>query len=346
MNPSSHDQTVVAITTGTILRGILLGIGLYGLYLLSDVVLALLAAVVMASAIEPIASAMTMRWLPRVFAVLLIYVLFFSLVAGVVYFFVPQLLDELTSAASQLPQYIASLDILGSDSLKQFLIALLPVKDILPTVRGAIGSVSGGVFQTASSFFGSAVNFVLIIVLSFYLSVQKGGVEDFLRLITHEKYEAYVLDLWARSRRKIGLWMQGQLLLGAIIGIFAFLALSILGVKYALLLAVLAAVFELIPVFGPIMAAVPAVAVGFSSSPFLGLMVLAFYVIIQQFENHLIYPLVVRKVVGVPPLIVIIALVVGGKLVGVLGIILAVPVASALMELVSDIEKKKYPKNL
>ena len=116
----------------------------------------------------------------------------------------------------------------------------------------------------------------------------------------------------------------------------------ILGVKYALLLAILAAVTELIPLFGPILAAIPAILIGFlDGGTTLGLMVLGLYVIIQQFENHLIYPLVVKKVVGVPPLMVIIALLIGAQLAGFLGIIIAVPVAAALMEFVNDIEKDK-----
>lgn len=339
-----QDQKVVSITTGTIIRAILLGIGLYIVYSLGDVVLVLLAAVVIASAIDPLTDFMQKYRVPRVLTVLSIYLFCFAFLAGVVYFFIPQILDELTGVAAQLPQYIASLDVLGSDSLKQFLVALLPIKDVLPAVRGALGSTSGGVFQTATTLFGSALSFVMMIVLSFYLAVQENGIEDFLGLVTPPRHEAYVLDLWSRSRKKIGLWMQGQLLLGAIIGIFVFLALSILGIKYALLLALIAAAFELIPVFGPIMAAVPAVALGFSESVFLGFMVLGFYVIIQQFENHLIYPLVVRKVVGVPPIVVILALVAGGKLAGVLGIILAVPLASAFMEFVSDVEKEKHIK--
>ena len=340
----SRDETVVMITTGTMMRAILLGLALYALFLLGDVVLVVLAAVVIASAIEPLANFLMWYRFPRVIAVLVIYLFFFGVFSGVAYFFVPSLLDELTAAAGQLPHYLDSLDVLGSASLTVFLKSLLPVKDIIPTVQGALGSASHGVFETAGALFGSILNFFLITILSFYLAVQEKGIENVLRLVTYEKHEAYVLDLWRRSRKKIGLWMQGQLLLGALIGIFAFLALSILGVKYALLLAIVAAIFEIIPVFGPIMAAVPAVTLGFSDSVFLGAMVLGFYIIIQQFENHLIYPLVVRKVVGVPPLVVILALVIGGKLGGVLGILIAVPVASALMELVSDIEEKKFAK--
>ena len=115
-----------------------------------------------------------------------------------------------------------------------------------------------------------------------------------------------------------------------------------LGVPHPLLLAILAAVFELIPVFGQFMAAVPAVAIAFTSGGVTSaLTVAALYTIVQQFEAHLIYPVVVKKVVGVPPLLVILALLVGYKLVGFLGVLLSVPIAGAIQEYVSDIQKEK-----
>ena len=135
--------------------------------------------------------------------------------------------------------------------------------------------------------------------------------------------------------------MQGQMLLGLLIGVFVYLGLSIFGIKYALLLAILAAIFEIIPVFGPILAAVPAVLLAFSEGYALGLFILGFYIIIQQFENHLIYPLVVRKIVGIPPILVILSLIIGGQLFGLLGMFISVPVATVLMEVLSDHERKK-----
>ena len=106
--------------------------------------------------------------------------------------------------------------------------------------------------------------------------------------------------------------MQGQLILALIMGVLVYLGLTVLGVKHALLLAVIAAVFEIIPVFGPTLAAVPAILIGFVDGGFpIGIAVILLYIIFQQFENHLIYPLVVTRVVGVPPLLVILGLIIG-----------------------------------
>ena len=160
--------------------------------------------------------------------------------------------------------------------------------------------------------------------------------------VTPARHEKYALDLWKRSRRKISPWMQGRIFLGIFMAVFVYLGLSLLGIKYALLLALLAGVFEIIPYFGPILSAAPAILLGFMEDPITGLLVLGFFIIMQQFENHLLYPLVVKKMVGVPALLVIISMIVGGKLAGFLGILIAVPVAAILMELISDWEKKKH----
>jgi predicted PurR-regulated permease PerM len=195
--------------------------------------------------------------------------------------------------------------------------------------------------ETVTVLFTSVFSFVMVIVISFYLAVQRNGIEDIIRLVSPLRSEEYLLGLWKRVETKIGRWLQGQLLLAVIIGPIVFLGLTLLGVKYALTLAILASVFELIPFFGPILSAVPAVILGFADGVPIGLMVLGLYVVVQQFENHLIYPLVVRKIIGVPPLLVVISLIIGVKLAGFMGLILAVPAATVLMELASDVTTQK-----
>jgi predicted PurR-regulated permease PerM len=196
--------------------------------------------------------------------------------------------------------------------------------------------------STATAILGGVLSLVLTIVLSFYLSVQQDGITNFLKTVTPTKHRKYVIGLWNRAEKKIGLWMQGQLLLGVIVAVLVYLGLTLLGVKHALLLGFLAGIFELIPLFGPILSAIPGIAIAFVDSGFtLAVVVMGLYLIIQQFESQLIYPLVVKKVVGVPPIISIVALVVGAKLAGFIGLLLSVPVAAILMEFFNDLEKDR-----
>ena len=159
-------------------------------------------------------------------------------------------------------------------------------------------------------------------------------------------YEKYVSGLWRRSQVKIGLWLQGQVLLGVLVGLLIFLGLSILGVRNALFLALIATVFEIIPVFGIVLATLPAIAVALTDGGVtLALLVIGLYTIVQQFEANLIYPLVVKKIVGLPSILVILSLLAGAKLAGFLGILLSIPASAIIVELLADLEKQKHQKS-
>ena len=337
---------VVSISFGTIVKATLFLLFLFVLYLLRDLVLVILISIVIASAIEPATKKLAIYRIPRVLAVVLIYLLVFGLVFVLLPFLLFPILGDLNELSSTLTQKIGSLPALfNSSALGNWTGSLgtgFSFQSLLLGLQSSLGSVPTGFVQLVTLIFGGFFRFILVVVISFYLAVQPNGIENFLRIITPIDREKYVIDLWKRSQRKIGSWLQGQLLLGLIIGVLVFLGLMILGVKYALVLALLAAVFELIPFFGPILSAVPAVLLGFSSSVTLGLMTIGLYIIIQQFENHLIYPLVVKKIIGVPPLVVILSILIGAQLAGFLGIILAVPAAAVLMEVASDLEKSKH----
>ncbi len=329
----------INITTTSVVRGVLVLAGFFLIYKLIDLVLILITSVVIASAIEPFTQSLEKIGIPRLPSVILIYLFVLLVFSALIFFVFPPFYNEFISLTDDLPEYLQTLDLYEKDNEVAWL------KNILPDstgLSGAFAKIGGGFLQTAGFLFGGIFGFFLIIVISFYLAVQEKGIENFLRLVLPVEHERYGIDLWLRSQRKIGLWLQGQMLLGFIMGVFVYLGLTILGIKYALLLALLTIVFELIPIFGPILAAVPAVAIAASQSLTSGGLVLGFYIILQQFENHLIYPLVVRKMVGVPPLLSILSLIVGAQLAGFLGVILAVPLASALVELINDFEKRKH----
>lgn len=341
----THNPQTIRIDSSTIVRTILFVLLFVALYLLRDLVLVILTAVVIASAIEPAARRLESWRIPRVPAVILIYAMVAGVLAGIFYFFLPPLLEDVSNIVARAPEFYNSLqlegllgDLGGTAQASQFTLS-----DVLARIQQAVSGDSGGVFGTLSKIFGGVLSFVLIITISFYLAVQKNGISSFLRLVTPVQYEKYIIDLWQRSQRKIGRWLQGQIILMLIVGVLTYLGLTILGIRNALLLGIIAAFFEIIPLFGPILSAIPAIAIGLLDGGLtLGLMVAGLFVIIQQFENNLIHPLVVTKVVGVSPIIVIVALVVGGTLAGFLGVLLAVPMAAAIMEYAHDVERKKY----
>ncbi len=343
-------NTTISITAGTIVKTIIFLALAWVLYQLRDVVLIVLTAIIIASSIEPGVRAITRRRIPRLPAVLFVYTCLFGLFFTVFYFFVPSLLEDFGTFVSSLPNYLAALGNIGALESYSRIFGIpadsISSPEFLDSIRNALNFGSyGNALSAVNQIFGGLLSFVLIIVFSFYFAVVETGVDDFLRVVTPKSHQSYVLDLWKRSQHKIGLWMQGQLILALVVGVLVYLGLTILGVPHALVLAVIAGIFEIIPVFGPTLAAIPAVILAFvGGGPTLGFLTVALYALIQQFENHLIYPLVVTRVVGVPPLLVILGLIIGAELAGFLGIILSVPIAATLQEFIRDLEAGRIPR--
>jgi predicted PurR-regulated permease PerM len=274
-----------------------------------------------------------------------------AVVVSVFTFVLPPLFSESVSAINSLPKYVKTIDLLeplhpdAVSSIKTVFPNLpdtFAVGDLTGLLAGLIASVSGGVFDTVAGFFGGILGFVLMIVIAFYLSVRDDGVGEFLAVVTPLKHERYVRNLWLRSQHKIGKWMQGQIVLALGVGLLTYIALLIAGVPHPFLLAFVAGIFEFIPIVGMTLAVIPAFFLATLTGGFgLGLIVIGIYILIQQIESHIMYPLVVKKIVGVPPLLVIIALIAGAQLAGLAGALLAVPISVALMEFINDVEERK-----
>lgn len=342
------DSTQVSITSGSIIKFILWIAVFAGLFYIRDFVIALFVAVVLASAAEMPVRQM-MKWgLSRGISVGLIFVALIAIIAAVVVIFVPPLADDIARFVQTLPQILDSVRIFGRDM--GFRDLSVAVQELSRTIdRGQILTVlkstffgTSGVFATGAAVIGSIINFVLTFVLAFYLALEERGVQKFLRLIVPKVHENYVEDLWMRSQQKIGMWMQGQLLLSLFVALLVYIPMLILGMPYAALLGVLAFIGELIPMVGLTFATIPALFIAWNHGgvALLGI-VAVIYFVISQLENHVLYPRVMNKMVGVPSVIVIIALVIGAKFAGIWGVILSVPVAAIFMELASDHSKRK-----
>lgn len=346
------DKQKWEITTGSWVRGVVVVAIAYALFLTSEFILVIITSVVIASAIEPAVAWAKKRNIPRLPMVFLVYLASALIFASLFYVLLLPLVGEISNFIRTLTIYsnsVTSGGILSEMFRTQNLFGgfdtPILVRELSTQLNSLASFLSQGVFSSASSIFGGVLNFVLILVLSFYLVAQEDGISKFLKIITPIKHEQYVIRLWRRSQHKIGLWMQGQLLSSALLMGLVYAALFIVGVPHALLLAVLAGVLELIPLFGATLAAIPALFVAYNWGNMNAVLIVAgLYIVIQQLENHLIYPLVQRKMVGISPMISIIALVIGGTLAGFLGILISVPVAAAVIEFISDFEERKIAK--
>lgn len=349
--PEKSGTNHISISTGAIVKFFLAPLFIFLLYFLRDLVLVVLTAIVIASFINSSVPHFKKIGIKnRVFSVVVFYAGALFVLGGMFYLFAPLLITEIYNFSVFLSSYIPNNSILnyfqndafsGAKDVVSTLSGNFSVDSLLSVSKAFILNLSGGFFQVFSVIFGSVFNFILIIVISFYLSIQEGGIENFLRIIVPIRYEDYALDLWTRSSRKIGLWVKGQILLAFVVGVLIYLILSLLGIQYALLFAIIAGLMEMVP-YGILVALVPTFAFSYTSDGFSSaLMVTGAYVIVHQFEVFLFSPLIIKKIVGLSPIVIILSVLIGFELGGVWGAILAIPVAVIVMEFLSDIEKNK-----
>jgi len=299
------------------------------LFVSREVLIGALLAIIISSALDPFVSYLERRRIPRILGTLMLYIVMIFVVALVVYIIIPIFLVELGSLLSN------SSELLGS-AAASLNINTSVLDTLVATINGFTADLLGGettLVGILSQILGGLLSTAIIFVISFYLTIGRDGVERFLTTILPVTYHVPVLSVYERVRHKISFWFAGQLFLSLIVGLAVFIGLSFLGVKYAFILGVTAALFEIIPYVGPIFSGSAAVLTALSSSSTLALYALILFIAIQQFESHFLVPAVNKYTTNLNPVIVIVSLLIGAKVFGVVGVILAVPVAVMFQEI-------------
>ncbi|KKS65711.1 MAG: hypothetical protein UV40_C0044G0002 [Parcubacteria group bacterium GW2011_GWA1_42_7] len=334
------NKQIIEISTPTILKFILIILGLVFLYFIRDILLILFVAIIISSAVDAPVDWLVKRRVRRVLGVALVY-LFVALVFGLLLLFiVPPLAEQVKLLANNLPEYLDKLN--SVFSLIQEKSINYNASGFLDRFGSQLSGWASNLFSATASVFGGLISFFLIIAISVYLSAEEKGVKKFFVSITPEADKVYVASLVDRIQAKFGAWVRGQIVLSLVIGVMVFVGLSILKIKYALVLALIAALLEVIPYLGPFISAALGIALAFTQSPILALIAAILYYVIQEFENLLIVPQIMKRVTGLNPVVIIISVLIGAKLAGILGIIIAVPLAAGLSVFLNDIifEKK------
>jgi predicted PurR-regulated permease PerM len=276
---------------------------------------------------------------PRWLAILVLYLFIIGVLVGIGFLVVPPLVHQTQQLWGALPdmldrgqEFLVRKGLLTQPLTMKEAMARAPVSkggDAVGTVFGAIAGVVGGLF-----------GFLTILILTFYLLVESDQLRASMVRLFPPSRRARVGAVSRDITLKVSAWLGGQLVLGAIIGSTSALGLWLIGVPFFYVLALISGIGELIPVVGPILSAIPAIAVASSISLKTVLFVIIFFVVQQQFENHVLVPKVMARQVGVSAVTVIVALLIGGKLLGILGAILAVPTAAILQVLFSELTAK------
>jgi len=311
------------------------------MYLARDVLLLIYVSVLLAIGFGPVVHAIEHlqvvpvgKRLPRWLAILIVYVLIVGTITIVGFLVIPPLVTQARALWTALPGLIdQGQALLIRYGLLDHRITLEEALRRAPASGDAVGTVA----MAATNVVQAVFSLLTVLILTFYLLIESATLfRGFARLFPRSD-RPRVREAAEQISVKVSAWLSGQLFLGGVIGVSAAVGLYALGVPYFYVLALVAAFGEMIPVVGPVLSAIPAVAVGFTVSPQTGLFVLIFFLAQQQVENHFLVPKIMSRQVGVSAVTVIIALLIGGSLLGILGAILAVPSAAILQVVIEEL---------
>ncbi len=330
------DWININIGWATLWRTLMLFLLVVVFYLARQVVGVLLIGVVLSLGFDPVVSALEARKIPRILGTLLIFLTALIVLSAIVYFVIPVVAIELGGFAALVNRILASLSALNIPAAVSQNFSM-SFTDALNFFSSPNFSITGAI----AGFFSQLLLVIATIMISFYLTVDHDGTDRLLRGILPSAYEEMVLRVFDRFKLKIRRWLGAQLALSAIMGLVFGLGLWAMGVQYPLVLGVLGAAFELVPIIGPIITGAVAFAVALGQSFSLGLYVVLFSFLAHQLENHILVPLVMGRTMRVHPVIVVVAVLAGAHVGGLIGVILAVPVAVLAQEVFERMSERK-----
>lgn len=325
------------ISTASVIRVVIVLLVLWFLYFVRDIVAIVFVSIIIAAALSPIVDRWSKRGFPRTLSIVLIYLLVLGILGAIVYFVLPPMIEQIKQLADRLPNYFTT--------FSNFVISLRDVSNngLLSASQESLNSISnffGGflnnIFNTTIGFFNGAAALIMIFILTLYFLLDENGIKKFFISLLPIRQKNRIVQVANKIGIKLGGWLRGQIVLGIAVGLVVYLGLSLLNMPYALTLAILAGVLEIVPIIGPIIAAIPAILIAFTVSPTMALIITIFYILVQELENKLLVPKVMQYAVGLNPVTIIIIILIGAKLMGILGILLAVPVAAVIYVILEE----------
>ncbi len=327
-------QDTINISTVTILKIVMIGLLLWFAWVIRDILLIFLISVIVSSAIDPVADFLTRFKVPRMLSVSLVYVAFFGLVVLIGFLIVPPVSQQFEAIKNaDVYQTFASKIGVYRETLSQSSIG----RALDNSIKEIANNFGGTLFATTKGVVTGLVSIITIMVISFYLAVEESGMKNFIKHLAPFRHQAYVMRLVNKIQRKMGAWFLGQIILSAVIFGLVFIGLTVLKVKFALVLALVAGLLEIIPIIGPFVSGALAVFFAFLQSPTLAVAVIILWVVTQQLESHIIVPVVMSRSVGINPVLVILSVLVGATLGGIVGALIAIPVVSGISVFINDV---------
>lgn len=333
-----NNENLLDISWGTILKIGIAFLVFYILYLIRDILIWLIFALIISILFNSPIDFLQKRKVPRIIATLFIYITIFGILGFLICFSASPFISEIQKFSQFFSQYFEKLAPplrgLGIEAFESFEIFTKSFQEWL--VRA-----SASIFSAISTIFGGIFSTLTIFTLALFLSLEEGGAEKTINIFISKERQAYILNLWKSCQQKVAGWFGARILACIFVGLCTYLALYLFKIDYPFALAIFSGVTNIIPIVGPIIAGLIMAILAAFDSLTKAFLVLVVFTLIQQIEGNILTPILTKKFIGLPPVLVLISLMIGGKLWGILGAILAIPLAGIIYEFLRDFLKKR-----
>lgn len=327
----SKNPIIRYIVHNQIIEALLLLAIAWFVFSMRDILLALFISYIIMAALSPLVELLRKYKIPKALAVAISYLGALMFVILLIVPLVPFFVSQIQSLFTDFPIYI--------DKTARLLGITLDNNSLQGIVSSEFENLGKNAINVTTKVFGGIFSLLTILVVSFYLMLDHRKLKESIASLFPAQHKSDVLETLVLVEEKLGAWVRGQIVLCLFIGLLTWVVLTLLGVPFALPLAVIAGLLEVIPTIGPIISAVPAIIVTLAVSPHLTLFVVIAYFLIQLVENNFLVPKIMEKAVGLNPIVIIIGVIFGGEMMGVLGALLSVPFISMIVILIHSIKK-------
>jgi len=333
-----NNEKILDISWGTLFKIGIASFVFYVVYLIKDILIWFIFALIISVLLTPAIDFLQKRRIPRVVATIFIFIFIFGFFGILIYLVAPVFIDQIQDFVENIPQYFAA--------LSPFL------EELGFEVSGSFGALTQGfrewllqasesIISATVSIFGGIFTTITIFTLAIFLSLEEKGIERAIRILFSKRQEEEALNIWKSCQLKVSGWFGARILACLFVGLMSYIALWLFDINYPFILALFAGVADIIPIIGPIVAGIVIALIAALNSPGIAVMILLVFIIIQQIEGNILTPILTKRFTDLPPALVLISLMIGGKLWGILGAILAIPLAGIVFEFTRDFLKKR-----
>lgn len=332
-------EKILDISWGTIVKFAIGALVVYVLYLIQDLLVWIVFGIVLAIIFEPLIAFLQKYRVPRAVSTLGVYVIIFGIIAFTIFATTPFFLQEIQKFSRLLPQYFEesispSLRGLGIATFEDF-------QSFVNAFSADTARLTSNIFSAFALVFGGIFSTVFVLSIAVFLSLEEKPIERALVLLFPKKHEATALNIWARTQRKVAGWFLSRVLTSIFVALATYLSLALFSVQYPFSLGLLSGLLNFIPIVGPLVAGIAIALVVALDNVMKAIFVILAFILIQQIEGNVLTPVLAKRFIGLPPVLVLISLVVGAQFWGIIGSILAIPLGGILYEFIRDFLKQK-----